>query len=69
MLVRFRIRGSVPLTNGSISDSFLKDAKKLPVGTLSTVLKIYIFDKIKVKIVFCKHYLILFNTFRIHTFD
>jgi hypothetical protein len=50
MLVRFRIRGSVPLTNGSGSDSFLiKDAKKITRRHNISSLKIYLFAKIMCK--------------------
>ncbi len=76
ILVRIRIRGSVPLTNGSGlnsgSDSFLQWCKiffshffvvYLPAGTLSSVLKIYFWLKFGFNILFSKHYFSLLNTF------
>jgi hypothetical protein len=78
ILVRILIRGSVPLTNGSGSDSksrsnsFLQMQKKiifsffsynLSAGTLSSVLKIKFFAKILCKILFCTHYFSPLNLF------
>jgi hypothetical protein len=73
IFVRIRIRGSVPLTNGSVSnsgsDSFLITFFLFflylypPTRTLSSVLKIIFLLKFCVQILFCKHYLSSLITF------
>jgi hypothetical protein len=75
ILVRIRISGSVPLTNGSGSDYFLHWFKRCKSLFLSVFLitcpqahhlqskKFYILLTFSVKILFCRHYFSPLNTF------